>query len=345
MLCPKCGVPNPDNATSCSSCGCLLTASESPAAVQETAKKRKLLPWLVAVIVVVAALLILWFGGVFGGGIHSGPEKAALSFLEHYYAADYDKMCKTIYPAIVDDEFESTFTQIMAEFEAYDFSVGGFTVADRQPGDRSECDEWAQYIADDYGVQIEVSQLCYVTIEYVFSGTDDEGAPHKDTATAVVAVAQIDGAWYVVNGDESKTYGFDTPEEAALTFYEGFCSFDYDWMSSSFYPGVDVEETRAAFDEVAAMIAELEPGTCSNFAVTDKQLRGSEDCELWTQRLKDEYGFEVVLSELYYVEITYDYTGMIDGQELSEALSVRVPVAEIDDVWYVIDGIVISDSN
>lgn len=339
MLCPKCGVPNPDNATNCSSCGCLLTASESPAAAQETAKKRKLLPWLVAVIVVVAALLILWFGGVFGGGIHSDPEKAALSFLEHYYAADYDKMCKTIYPAIVDDEFESTFTQIMAEFEAYDFSVSDFTVADRQPGDRSECDEWAQYIADDYGVQIEVSQLCYVTIEYVFSGTDDEGTPHEDTATAVVAVAQIDGAWYVVNGDESKTYGFDTPEEAALTFYEGFCSFDYDWMSSSFYPGVDVEETRAAFEEVVALMA-ADDYAFSNFTVTSTEERSSSDCADWEQRLKEEYGFEVVISELLYVEVAYDIVGTLDGETFSDTVSAFLPVAQIDGVWYVIDGAV-----
>lgn len=339
MLCPKCGVANPDNATSCSSCGCLLTASESPAAVQETPKKRKSLPWLVAVIVAVAAFLSLWFGGVFGGNIHGDPEKAALSFLENYYAADYDKMCKTIYPAIVDDEFEATFTQIMAEFENLDFSVSDFTVVDTQQGDGSACDEWVQYIADVYGVQIEVSQLCYVTIECIFSGTDDEGIHHEEAASSVVAVAQIDGAWYVVNGDESKTYGFDTPEEAALTFYEGFCAFDYEWMSASFYPGVDSEETRAAFEEVVELMA-ADDYACSNFAVVSKEERSSSDRTDWEQKLKEEYGLEVVISELLYVEVAYDIVGTLDGEAVDDTFSAFLPVARIDGIWYVIDGTV-----
>lgn len=340
MLCPKCGTANPENAANCSSCGSVLATADAPAAAQETAKKRKLLPWILGgVVVVVAALLILWFGGVFGGGIHSEPEKAALSFLENYYAADYDKMCEAIYPAIINGEFEASFTQIMADFEAHDFTVSDFTVADKQSGDSAECAHWEQYMADECGVQVEVSQLCYVTVEYVFRGTDDEGTAHETATSAVVAAAQIDGAWYVVNGDESKTYGFDTPEEAALTFYEGFFSFDYDWMSSSFYPGVDVEQTRAGFEEVVELMA-AEDCVCSNFTVTSKEERSSADCAEWEQRLKEEYGFEVTISELVYVEVAYDMVGTVGGEAVDETVSAFLPVVRIDGIWYVIDGAV-----
>lgn len=346
MLCSNCKTQNPDNEAHCIACGAPLTEAESGAEAQSAPKKRRALWYtLASVAVAAAALLILWLCGVFGGGVHSSAEKAALSFAERYYAASYDKMCKTVYPALVDDEFKATFTQIMAEIAQTDLTVSHFTVTDTQTADSTECAECTHFLSEAYGADAEVTSLCYVELEYLFNGSAGEEVYEDVPASTLVAVAEIDGAWYVVNGNASRYYGYDSPDEAALVYFEAYCALDYDTMATAFYPDIDTDETRAGFDEVAAMIAELEPGTCSNFAVTDKQLRGSEDRELWTQRLKDEYGFEVILSELYYVEITYDYTGMIDGQELSEALSVRVPVAEIDDVWYVIDGIVISDSN
>lgn len=346
MLCSNCKTQNPDNEAHCIACGAPLMEAEAGAKAQSAPKKRRALWYtLASVAVAAAALLILWLCGVFGGGVHSSAEKAALSFAENYYAANYDEMCKAVYPAVINDEFAETFSQIMAEMEQTDFTFSRFTATDTQEGDSAECAEWTAFLSEAYGAEAEVTRICYVALEYLFSGSADGEVYEDEPASALVAVAEIDGAWYVVNGNEAKYYGYDSPDEAALVYFEAYCALDYDTMATAFYPDIDTDETRAGFDEVAAMIAELEPGTCSNFAVTDKQLRGSEDRELWTQRLKDEYGFEAVLSELYYVEITYDYTGMIDGQERSEALSVRVPVAEIDDVWYVIDGIVISDSN
>lgn len=346
MLCSNCGTQNPDNEVNCISCGAPLTAAESSGEGQNTPRGRKTLWWLIAgVVVVAAALLILWFTGVFGGGIHSSAEKAALYFAENYYAANYDEMCEAVYPAVINEEFEETFSQIMAEMEQADFTFSQFTATDKQEGDSAECAEWTEFLSEAYGAEAEVTRICYVALEYLFNGSVGEVVYEDAPISVLVAVAEIDGAWYVVNGNESKYYGYDTPEEAALVYFEAYCELDYDTMSTAFYPDIDTDEFREDFYELAAMIAEYEMGTCSNFAVTDKQLRGSEDRELWTQRLKDEYGFEVVISELYYVEITYDCAGTVDGQELTETLSVRVPVAEIDGIWYVIDGIVISDSD
>lgn len=129
------------------------------------------------------------------------------------------------------------------------------------------------------------------------------------------------------------------PEKAALTFYEGFCAFDYEWMSASFYPGVDSEDTRASFEEVVELMA-ADDYACSNFAVVSKEERSSSDRTDWEQKLKEEYGLEVVISELLYVEVAYDIVGTLDGEAVDDTFSAFLPVARIDGTWYVIDGTV-----
>lgn len=45
-------------------------------------------------------------------------------------------------------------------------------------------------------------------------------------------------------------------------------------------------------------------------------------------------------SELYYVEVSYDFVGTVDGEQFDETYSGRLPVAQIDGVRYVLDGVV-----
>lgn len=341
MLCSKCATQNPDNETSCVSCGALLTDAEPLAESPKAPKKRKTLRWLIAgVVVVVAAVLVLVFTGAFGDGIHSDPESAALAFVENYYALHYDAMCETVYPAMLNEEFEETFSQVMTEMEQTDFTVSQFTVTDTQKADSADCAEWTELLNEGYGASAEAEQVCYVTVEYLFSGSVGEEVYEDLPAGTIVAVAKIDGAWYVVNGNESATYGYNSPEEAALVYFEAYCDLDYDTMSTALYPDIDTEQTRAGFEELAALMAETENCAYSNFAVTDKELRGSGDIDLWTQRLKDEYGFDAVISELCYVSVTYDYVGTYDGEYFDETITNLIPVAEVDGIWYVIDGVV-----
>lgn len=363
MLCPKCGVSNPDDSTNCTACGSPLTETEVPAAAAETPaveaeapvaeaeapaverdapKKRKSLPWILAAAGAAAVLIALLIGGAFGGNVHSDPETVAFAFLEEYYALHYDKMCETIYPNIVDSEFEADFRQALAEMEEYDFSVSGYTVMNRRVCGSAECAEWTEQFNDLYDADIEITQLQHLNIAYAFSGTTADGAYEDAPACMVIAVAEIGGKWYVVNGYEypDNVYGYDTPEEAALVFYEAYAESDYATMSSSYYPDIDNDDTRSFFDEITKLREETEDCVYSNFAVTGKELRGSEDIELWTQRLKEQYDCDAAISTLYYVEVSYDYVGTYDGEYYDETIASPLPVAEIDGIWYVIDGAV-----
>lgn len=357
MLCPKCGTQNPDGSTQCTACGSPMTEAEVPAAetntpaaepeapaaeAQGSSKMRLLLPWILAAFGVAAVMIALLIGGAFGGDVHSSPDTVAIAFLEKYYALDYDKMCETVYPNIVDAEFEANFRQALAEMEEYDFSVGDFAVTRRRASGSGECAEWAEQFNDLYGESIEITQLHHMNVAYTFSGTTADGAHQDMSVSVVVAAAEIGGKWYVVNGNEAPDYlyGYDAPEVAALVFYEAYPANDYETMSSSFYPAIDNDDTRALFDQVAELWAETEDCVYSNFAVTDKDLRGSEDIELWTQRLKEQYGCDVTISKLYYVEVSYDCVGTVEGEPYDETVTAPLPVAEIDGTWYVIDGAV-----
>lgn len=350
MLCPKCGTQNPDGSTQCTACGSPMTEAEVPAAetntpaaeTQGSSKMRLLLPWILAAFGVAAVMIALLIGGAFGGDVHSSPDTVAIAFLEEYYALDYDKMCETVYPNIVDAEFEANFRQALAEMEEHDFSVGDFAVTRRRASGSGECAEWAEQFNDLYGESIEITQLHHMNVAYTFSDTTADGAHQDISVSVVVAAAEIGGKWYVVNGNEAPDYlyGYDAPEVAALVFYEAYPANDYETMSSSFYPAIDNDDTRALFDQVAELWAETEDCVYSNFAVTDKDLRGSEDIELWTQRLKEQYGCDVTISKLYYVEVSYDCVGTVEGAPYDETVAAPLPVAEIDGTWYVIDGAV-----
>lgn len=284
-------------------------------------------------------LCVAMLAALVGCATKADPESLAFSFVENYYGTNYDEMVKTIYPELVDGEFEETFKSIMTSMEDSDFTVTDFKVIETEQRSDAARAEYAQDLNDEYNLSVELDELYYVTVEYFFSGTV-EGESYETTASTIVAVAKIDGKLYVVNGDESQTYGYDTPEEAALTFYEAYYSLrDYAKMASTLYPEIDTEETRSGFEEIMEMMAE-DDFTCSNFTVSDKELRSSEDCTNWENKLNDEYGFEVTISELYYVEVTYDFAGTVDGEYLDETYAARLPVAKINDIWYVIDGVV-----
>lgn len=277
-----------------------------------------------------------------GCATKNDPESLALSFMEHYYGADYDEMVKTIYPDLVDDEFEETFTQIMASMKDSDFIVKDFTVGEKELRSDEARAAYEQDLNEEYGLSIELDELYYITVEYSFSGTVD-GTSYETDASAIVAVAKIGGKWYVVNGDESKHYGYDTAENAALTFYEAYFAMDYETMSTTFYPDVDNDETREGFEYVLELMTQDE-FTCSNFSVTSTEKRSDEECAEWEQKMKDEYGSEVVISELYYVEVSYDFVGTVDGEDYDETESALLPVAQIGSLWYVLDGVVSTEA-
>lgn len=274
-----------------------------------------------------------------GCAAKNDPETLALSFVENYYGGNYDEMVKTIYPALVDGDFEELFTEIMESMKDADYTVTNCKVTDKELRSDEARADYEQDLNEEYGLSVAMDELYYVTVTYDFDGTVD-GKSYETEASTIVAVAKIDGKWYVVNGDESKHYGYATPDEAALTFYEAYYSLrDYDQMATALYPELDTEEVRTGFDEVMAMMAE-DDFTCSNYTVSDKELRSAEDCAEWEKKLVDEYGFTVTISELYYVEVTYDFVGTISGEPIDETYSDRLPVAQIDGLWYIIDGVV-----
>lgn len=267
--------------------------------------------------------------------LENDPEAMALAFLESYFSSDYETMCRTVCPELLNDEFEVGVRETMAEFEAVDLVISQAEITQVRVANEEERAFYEWRFNREYGLSLELEDVYFLVTEYNLSMTDGSDTPN----TAVVAVAKIGGQWYVLNGDESNHYGYSSPEDAALVFYEAYYAMDYEKMSTTFYPDADNDENREYFEYLLDLVAQDE-FTCSNFSVTNTEKSSEEDRAEWEQTMKEEYGSEVVISELYHVEVSYDFVGTVDGEDYAETESALLPVALIDGLWYVLDGVV-----
>lgn len=268
--------------------------------------------------------------------LKNDPEAMALAFVAAYYGAEYDEMCETIYPDLIDDEFKETFLQIMEDFEASDFTVSDLAVLEKERRSDEDRASYEQDLNDEYGLSLTLDDLYFVTVEYLFTG-DYDGEHYETMTSATVAVAQIGGRWYVVNGDESQHFGYDTVERAALVYFEGYRLCNYDEMISAIYPDVysaHGDEIREEFEAYLEREEEYKD-EYKDFAVSDMELCSREICEEWEQIYLEEYGIEIVISELYNVLISYRSVGTYEGRDFDIACEHLLPVAKIDGVWYV----------